>query len=153
VKLAVVLVALLGCAAGPRAASPAWRQVAAKVELAGAPAVFVVFASWCSHCRDELAMLGELHAERPELRIVGLNAYEDWEDRSNPAQLAAYVAEHAPWLPVVRADEALLAALGGVPKIPSLFVFDAEGRLVKAFRRHEREQPSKAEIVAALAEP
>jgi thiol-disulfide isomerase/thioredoxin len=144
----LLLVLLVGCAASGRTetAHPTWARIASASAGQG-PVVAVVFASWCGHCRDELAMLSEVHAERPALRIVGLNAYEDWEGASDAATLAAYLAEHAPWLPVVRADDAMLAALGGVPKIPSLFVFSADGRLVEAYRRHERRAPAKDELL------
>ena len=118
--------------------------------LVDGPTVFVVFASWCGHCRDELRVLSELRAERPGLKIVGLNAYEDWGDASDDEKLRVYLAEHAPWLPVVKADASLLESLGGVPKIPSLFVFDGRGQLVEAFRRHERRPPSLGELRAAL---
>jgi thiol-disulfide isomerase/thioredoxin len=119
--------------------------------VAGEPTIFVVFASWCVHCRHELAILAELRAADPHVHIVGLNAYEDWEDASNEASLRAYVAANAPWLPVVRSDDAMLRDLGGVPKIPSLFVFDGAGRLAQGWKRNERSPPTLAELEATLA--
>jgi thiol-disulfide isomerase/thioredoxin len=118
---------------------------------AGAPTIFVVFASWCVHCRHELGVLAELRAEAPGVQIIGLNAYEDWEDTSNEAQLRAYVAANAPWLTVVRSDAAMLRDLGGVPKIPSLFVYDGAGHLVEGYRRDQRTPPTLEELEAAVA--
>ena len=43
----------------------------------GAPTIFVVFASWCVHCRDELNVLAELRAAEPRVQIIELNAYEN----------------------------------------------------------------------------
>jgi hypothetical protein len=141
------LVVLLACAAPP--AHPVYPEVAAAAPGRG-PLVAVVFASWCRHCRDELALLAEIRAERPGLRIVGLNAYEDWEGASNQEKLAIFLAENAPWLPVVRADDAMLEALGGVPKIPSLFLFSSEGKLVEAYRRQDRQPPGKKELLRRI---
>ena len=117
----------------------------------GAPTIFVVFASWCVHCRHELGVLAELRAAEPRVQIIGLNAYEDWEDTSNEAQLRAYVAANAPWLTVVRTDAAMLRDLGGVAKIPSLFVYDGAGRLVERYKRDQRTPPTLAELRAAIA--
>ena len=119
--------------------------------VAGAPTIFVVFASWCVHCRHELGVLAELRAAEPRVQIIGLNAYEDWQDTSNEAQLRAYVAANAPWLTVVRTDAAMLRDLGGVAKIPSLFVFDGAGHLARGYKRDERTPPTLAELQAAIA--
>jgi thiol-disulfide isomerase/thioredoxin len=163
VRRGLLLVFLLhglvaACASGSRAgraqvAAPhaAYARVRASVDVrAGQPAVFVVFASWCGPCRRELGILAELRAAHPGLQVIGLNAYEDWADTSNETKLRAFLAESAPWLPVVHADAALLELLGGVPKIPSVFVFDGAGRLTHRFARHERLPPSYAELEAAL---
>jgi thiol-disulfide isomerase/thioredoxin len=170
----LALLALLLLAAGcvssssPAPAAPAARapdaafaRVHASLDLDGAPAakhfeagqpvVFVVFASWCVHCRHELAVLTELQKGRPGVHIIGLNAYEDFDDASNETLLRAYLAASAPWLPVVHADDALLRDLGGVPKIPSLFVFDAAGHLAKAWKRNERVPPTRAELEDTLS--
>jgi thiol-disulfide isomerase/thioredoxin len=119
--------------------------------VAGKPAIFVVFASWCVHCRHELGILADLRATDPEVQIVGLNAYEDWEDASNEATLRAYLEMNAPWLTVVRSDDAMLNELGGVPKIPSLFVFDGEGQLARGWKRNEGAPPTLAQLQGELA--
>lgn len=111
----------------------------------------VFFASWCHPCRHELALLGELHTEDPELRVVGLNAYEEWSDRSDQAALRDFLAENAPWLQVVHADAELMKVFGGVPKIPTMFVFDGKGELTAEFRRDRRAPPSKAEVIEAVS--
>jgi thiol-disulfide isomerase/thioredoxin len=115
------------------------------------PTLVVVFASWCGACRAELATVDAVRARHPTLRVVGLNAYEEWGALSDEARLRAFVGEHAAWLRVVPAGDDLLPALGGVPKIPSLFVYDRAGRLAAAFRRDRRAPPDAAELDAALA--
>ncbi|ACY17656.1 TlpA family protein disulfide reductase [Haliangium ochraceum] len=114
--------------------------------------VVVVFASWCGPCRHELALLGELRADEPRVRIVGVNAFEDYDDRSDEQRLRDFLASSAPWLRVVRADEPLMAALGQPSKIPTMYVFDRAGALVHSFRRDRRPPPDRAELSAAVAE-
>jgi len=124
---------------------------AARYFTPGEPTIFVVFASWCVHCRRELAVLTQLRAAHPRVHVIGLNAYEEWDQASDETQLRAYLAQNAPWLPVVRSDDAMLSGLGGVPKIPSLFVFDGRGALVQTWKRNERAVPTREELEATLA--
>lgn len=115
-------------------------------------ALVVVFASWCGPCRHELAVLGALRQEQPGVRIIGVNAYEEFADRSDEERLRGFLAENAPWLQVVRADDALMDALGQPRKIPSVYVFDRDGALVAAFLRARRAPPTKAELTATIHE-
>ncbi|WP_428265462.1 TlpA family protein disulfide reductase [Haliangium sp.] len=112
--------------------------------------VVVVFASWCGPCRRELAMLDELRHETPRVRIIGVNAFEDWGDMSDQNRLRAFLAHDAPWLQVVPNDDAVLAALGRPTKIPTLFVFDRGGRLVVSYLRARRRPPDKRELRAGI---
>jgi thiol-disulfide isomerase/thioredoxin len=168
-KLVVPLaaLALVGCAAPQSpatrsAAAPGYTVVAQATDLQGTrvgplPAdkkatLMVVFASWCGPCRHELATLGELRAKRPELRIIGLNAYEEWGEMSDARRLQGFLAQNAPWLRVVHADQKLLRHFGGVRKIPTVFVFDGSGRLVREFRRAMRAPPTLDELEAVVSE-
>lgn len=123
----------------------------AKLNLEGSDAtVVVVFASWCGPCRKELAVLSELRETRPNVRIIGLNAYEEFDSFSDEKKLRAFLAENAPWLTVVRDDGTLLKTFGGVPKIPTLFVYDRAGKVVFEFRRNKRPPPDRRELAAAI---
>ena len=126
-----------GAVVGP---APAGKQVTA----------VVVFASWCGACRRELAILGELVIEEPRLRVIGVNAYEEYADFGDEERLRAFLAEAAPWLQVVRADADLFAALGRPTKIPSMFLFDGSGAVVETYLRVRRRPPDKAELAAAI---
>ncbi len=111
----------------------------------------VVFASWCQPCRKELAILGELRQKEPGLRVIGVNYYEEFDQLSDEERLRSFLRESAPWLQVVRADEALFAALGRPSKIPTVYLFDGQGKLVEAYLRSQRDPPGKAELEADVA--
>lgn len=116
-----------------------------------APVALVVFASWCGHCKKELGELGRLRQKHPNLRIIGVNAYEDFQGISNRDKLKRYIADNAPWLTeIVSADSERLADFGGVPKIPTLFLYDAQGGVVEEYRRNQRPAPTPEELEAAI---
>lgn len=162
----IAVAMLIGACTRPPPAAPAdpgdqgYRSVVARNDLAGKPVghdgaaratVVIVFASWCYPCRKELAILSELVTEHPGVRVIGINAFEDFDDLSDAATLTAFLGTNHPWLRVVRGDDALLRSLGGVRKIPTLFVFDARGVRVKAFRRSQRLPPTKKELGQLLS--
>ena len=113
--------------------------------------VAVTFATWCGHCRTELAVLDTLRASYPEVRWLGLNykAHEEYGDRGGREEVRAFAAS-TPWLRVVPVDEALFATLGNPPMVPTMFVFDRAGVLVARFDRRERDLPGAAELAALL---
>jgi thiol-disulfide isomerase/thioredoxin len=161
---AIIVLALSACAHKQTtpAEHPGYAAVAASSDLQGkkvGPApestsatLVVFFASWCHACQDELKMLTDFRHDEPGLRIIGLNAYEDYRDFSDSERLRAYLDANAPWLRVVPANKEMMGAFDGVPKIPTMFLFDREGNLIKEFRRDKRRPPSAEELSAAIAE-
>lgn len=171
---AVLVLVLVGCTTGtpapvshPPPPPPAQSrqpgvlpQVEASVDLDGVvvgasdahATLLVVFASWCSHCKVELEVIGTLRAAHPRLRVLGVNykAHEEYARRGSSDAVRAFVAASAPWLRVVPADDALFTALGRPPKVPTMFVFDRTGALIETYDRRERELPDAAELGALL---
>ena len=123
-----------------------------RVGRAEAPTLAIVFASWCTHCKHELAVVDALRAQHPRVRILGINvrAHEEYADRGSAAAVRAYIAASAPWLRVVPADNALFTALGRPPKVPTIYVFDRDGHLVETFDRRTRPLPTADELAALL---
>ncbi len=146
--------------AAQSAAATGFTQVMESTTIAGQalarderPIAMVFFASWCGHCRRELAELGELRKRYPTLRIIGLNAYEDFRDYSDSQRLQAYIAENAPWMTeIVTADESMREIFGNVPKIPTLFLYSSTGEVIAEYRRDKRPPPSAQELEQAIAQ-
>ncbi|MEZ4404530.1 MAG: TlpA disulfide reductase family protein [Kofleriaceae bacterium] len=147
------------------AAAPRLAQVEAAVDLDGARVgpptaaqrvtVAVVFASWCTHCREEMPVLAELASRHPDVRILGINfrGHEEYDGRGDAAAVRAFVAERAPWLRVVPADDAVWQSLGRPPKVPTVLVFDRGGALIRSFDRRTDPIPTLADLEAAVAAP
>jgi thiol-disulfide isomerase/thioredoxin len=110
--------------------------------------VAIVFASWCGHCRNEMRELAVLRADLPDVRFLGVNykQHEEYDGRGDSAAVRTMVAELAPWLRVVPADEALWTSLGRPPKVPTLYVFDRNGVLAKTYDRRFDALPTFDEL-------
>jgi thiol-disulfide isomerase/thioredoxin len=119
----------------------------------GTATVVVLFASWCGHCRDQLAAIDAIRAAHPALRVIGVNyrVHEEYDGRGDSARVRAYVATHAPWLIVVPVEDAVWAALGRPPKVPTLYVYDRAGALVRVYDRRAGPLPTAGDLDALLA--
>ncbi|MDB4959052.1 MAG: alkyl hydroperoxide reductase/thiol specific antioxidant/Mal allergen [Myxococcales bacterium] len=161
--LTVAVVLLTGCASAEpiRLTPPAPRalsSIEAHADLDGAvvgaseqPTIVIVFASWCEHCRDELAVLESMRGS--DVRIVGVNykGHEEYDARGSSAAVRAFVHDHASWLRVVPIDDDVFSALGRPPLIPTMFVYDRHRALIETFDRRTRRPPTKAELETLLA--
>lgn len=172
-RVALLLLLLAGCPATtsvpppppPPAPAPALHvsTLEAATDLDGHPigglalgeraTIAMVFASWCGHCQDEMLVLGALRERHPEVRFLGVNyrAHEEYDGRGDAAAVRRFVAERGTWLRVIPADEALWSALGRPPKVPTLYVFAADGTLVRSYDRRVDALPTLADLEAALA--
>ena len=117
-----------------------------------AATVVIVFASWCTHCHDEIAVLDQLRMMHPGLRVLGVNyrGHEEYDARGSSQQVRNYVRNFAPWMRVVPVGEDLFTELGRPPKVPTLYVYDARGALVTTYDRQLRDQPDRNELEALL---
>ena len=101
--------------------------------------IVTFFASWCPPCRQEFADLGEIYRQHREdgLEIVAINLFEDFEGFSDDERLAVFLELTQPPFTVVKGNDAISQQFGTIRRIPSLFVFDRQGRSVLTFA-HER---------------
>ena len=113
----------------------------------------VMFASWCGHCHVQLDILNQLRLAHPTVAFMGLSyaPFEAFNSNGDFAQLRTYAADNAPWLPIYELPEAMYQLAGQPRKIPTLWVFNADGSLLATFDRATREAPDLAELESLVA--
>lgn len=113
----------------------------------------VSFASWCVHCKAELAVIDSLRGAHPRVRILGVSykAHEEYANRGSSDAVRAFVRASAPWMRVAPIEDDVFRALGSPPKVPTMFVFDRAGALVETYDRNRRAMPDAAELGALFA--
>jgi thiol-disulfide isomerase/thioredoxin len=106
------------------------KQVELANVLGKGPVLVVFWASWCKPCLMEAPHLVKLYEElNPRgLEIVAVNI-----DRGNRARVKNTVAKIGMPYPVLIDDKAIFATKMGVRSIPSSFLVDAKGEIVKTF--------------------
>lgn len=98
--------------------------------LTGRVVIVTFFASWCPPCRAEFAALNEMAGRYgpARLTIVAVNAFEAWGGKKDPARMARFLRDTAPRFALVEATREILQTFGSVTRIPTLIVYDGQGR-------------------------
>ncbi|MBV8199527.1 MAG: TlpA family protein disulfide reductase [Acidobacteria bacterium] len=96
--------------------------------LAGRVVVLELWATWCPPCRSALGWLGELKKAKGDRLTVVAVAVES--DRADVRKLAAELRLPFVW---VMGTPGLVRALGDVTAVPTILVFDRQGREAAAF--------------------
>jgi thiol-disulfide isomerase/thioredoxin len=113
----------------------------------GRATVVNFWAPWCAACERELPALSDLAKARADVDVVGVSV-----EVGDRAGALAYAEKKALSFGVRFADDAIIEAFFGKSgriDLPATFVFDATGRLQRAFR-HEID---RAGVEAALKAP
>lgn len=111
--------------------------------IAGAPfsppdgkiTVVTFFASWCPPCRAEFRHLSAVRRHYPaaDLDIVAINLFETWAGQSDAARLERFLKDTKPRFTVIRGTDDISKRFGGITRIPTLLVFDRNGRMAYRF--------------------
>jgi thiol-disulfide isomerase/thioredoxin len=97
-------------------------------DLAGRPVVVEIWATWCPPCRGSLAWLSDLRKRYGDRLAVLAIAVQSEE----PAVRKVVADTRAPFAWTIGTPE-VLRAFGDVPSVPTLLLFDREGRAAGAY--------------------
>jgi thiol-disulfide isomerase/thioredoxin len=112
---------------------------------AGHPTVLSIWAPWCPHCQNELPVLSEVVSKTPNVRLATVVTSVGAQPGPTPN---GYLADHGLTFPVAIDDaNATLARALGVQAFPTLYLVDANGKIVFA---NEGEVPA-SQLEAELA--
>ena len=96
-------------------------------DLYGKVTLVNFWATWCGPCRAEIPALIELQARYPDhLQVIGVSADE------GPVQVVEdFATEYGINYPIVMSTPELNRAFPGVMALPTSFIVDPEGRVVR----------------------
>jgi cytochrome c biogenesis protein CcmG/thiol:disulfide interchange protein DsbE len=160
-------VALYGCKAAPRQADAAFRPldvgaVAPAYEIrtlrgepvrlgAGQPVTLLnVWATWCTSCREEMALLDSLQRELGPhgLRVVGVSV-----DQGPTTRVQQFVESNAVRFPIAHDQPGDIQRLYQLVGVPTSFVIDRDGRVLWRHTGNVESVTSqlRGELTAALS--
>jgi cytochrome c biogenesis protein CcmG, thiol:disulfide interchange protein DsbE len=97
-------------------------------DLAGRAVLVEFWATWCPPCRGTLGWLGDLRKRHGDRLVVLAPALES--DESDVRRVAAGIAAPLRW---AMGSPELARAFGDVSAMPTLLLFDGQGRRVASF--------------------
>ena len=112
---------------------------------AGKVVLIDFWATWCPPCRMGVPELQELYDryKAKGLVIVGVSL-----DQGGAADVKPFVKQNGVTYPVVVGDQRVANLYGGIRGIPTMFVVDRQGNIVKKYVGYQ----SKAVLEAAVKE-
>ena len=95
-------------------------------QLAGKPAAYLFWATWCHVCRTELPLYQRLHTMHSGsgFRVIAVSL----DETAGPVR--DFVSEQRYTLPVMMRSDTLRRIFGPIMGTPTLFLVDREGRIV-----------------------
>jgi len=100
--------------------------VAALGQLKGRVVLVNFWATWCPPCRAEMPGLESVYEDR---RAAGFTVLGISLDERPPAEVSAFLRDHAIRYPVAMATPEAVAAFGGVSTLPTSYLIDRRGRM------------------------
>lgn len=117
-------------------------------DFKGRVIVLDFWATWCQPCQAEISGFIELQKkyQAQGLAVVGISV-----DQAGSGIVKSFVQKDGINYPVVLADSKVVAAYGGIEAIPTTFIIDRAGRIVKQHLGFTGKEEFEKEIKALLS--
>ncbi len=105
-------------------------KVVKSTSFEGKALLITFFATWCAPCRQEIPVLKELHQKYQQegFSVIALSV-----DEKGPAVVEKLVKQQKIAYPVLMADQATPRKFGGIIGIPTSFLVNKAGHVVKKY--------------------
>lgn len=123
-------------------------QTVSSSAFAGKVVIVDFWATWCPPCRDEVPHFVQLQSKYRDqgLVIVGLSL-----DAGGAKDVAPFAEEYNVNYPMLLNADEVAKAFGGINSIPTTFVIDRQGKIVKRFAGFTPPEVFEATIAPLLA--
>lgn len=103
------------------------------------------WATWCPPCRAEIPHFNALTEKYPDLVILGIAL-----DREGPQVVESFAKEFDIKYPLLMGNIETVQAFGNIESIPTTFVIDQNGLIVKKYVGYRPQSVFEADIQALL---
>ena len=139
--------------ANDQPAAPAWKladldgKPVSLADFKGKVVILDFWGTWCAPCRDEIPGFVELQKKFADkgLVVVGISL-----DQEGAAFVQKFVKQHGVTYPVVVGNQEVAAAYDGIDALPTTFIIDRAGKVVKGHRGFTEQAKFEADITPLL---
>lgn len=87
------------------------------------------WATWCPPCLEEIPDLIALHESKRNIKVIGIAL-----DAKDPKEIRAFADDNLMSYPLVLGDDRIASQFGKADVLPSTFIYNPQGKLVKVHR-------------------